>query len=319
MHSANSWAEPKETKYENRKYAFDHAISGDLGRPVDIRRLGTTAPGLGGGRCTMSGSGRESISDRRRIRRYEERSRTWVQGLPRGPWLPSLSIAVQPGGELAGLRRQAKSGGCAQSASPGLRCPPFNLGVAFPNGLRQRGIAIEGAFVEARQGREAGTFPGHVHDPPLCNAEPGFAKRDLEHLRSHLRFLLEGTHVQCPSCRHLTNRAAAWKALSSRQRPRPQGGNSRPGPRRARRHQTPLVLRRTVVRSDRAGAHPRQKSLVWRQRRVDRGAGDRPMAEPACPGVAARAKPTIVMTPVRHQAIQEVFLGRPDALQADRP
>jgi hypothetical protein len=58
---------------------------------------------------------------------------------------------------------------------------------------------------------------------------------------------------------------------------------------------------------------------IRRQRRVDRGAGDRPMAEPACPGVAARAKPTIVMTPVRHQAIQEVFLGRPDGLQADRP
>jgi hypothetical protein len=122
MHSANSWVEPKETKYENRKYAFDHAISGDLGRPVDIRRLGTTAPGLGSGRCTMSGSGRESISYRRRIRRYEECSRTWVQGLPRGPWLPSLSIAVQPGGELAGLlRRQAKSVGCAVSlARPAL-------------------------------------------------------------------------------------------------------------------------------------------------------------------------------------------------------
>jgi hypothetical protein len=58
---------------------------------------------------------------------------------------------------------------------------------------------------------------------------------------------------------------------------------------------------------------------VRRQRRVDGGAGDRPVAEPACPGVAARAKAPIVMTPVRHQAIQEVFLGRPDALQADRP
>ena len=58
---------------------------------------------------------------------------------------------------------------------------------------------------------------------------------------------------------------------------------------------------------------------VWRQRRVDGSACDRPMAEPACPGVAARAKPAIVMTPVQHQAIQEVFLGRPDALQADRP
>ena len=55
---------------------------------------------------------------------------------------------------------------------------------------------------------------------------------------------------------------------------------------------------------------------VRRQRRVDGRAGDRPMA---CPGVAARAKPAIVMTPVQHQAIQEVFLGRPDALQADRP
>jgi hypothetical protein len=59
-----SGAGPKETKYENRKYAFDHAISGALGRPVDIKRLGTTAPRLGGGRCTMSGPGRESISDR---------------------------------------------------------------------------------------------------------------------------------------------------------------------------------------------------------------------------------------------------------------
>jgi Domain of unknown function (DUF3387) len=28
-----------------------------------------------------------------------------LQGLSRGPWLPSLSIAVRPGSELAGLRR----------------------------------------------------------------------------------------------------------------------------------------------------------------------------------------------------------------------
>jgi hypothetical protein len=64
---------------------------------------------------------------------------------------------------------------------------------------------------------------------------------------------------------------------------------------------------------------PEILETIRRQRRVDGRAGDRPMAEPACPGVAARAKPAIVMTPVQHQAIQEVFLGRPDALQADRP
>jgi hypothetical protein len=85
-------AEPKETKHENRKHAFSCALSGAFGRYVDITRLGAATPRVGGGRCTMSGSGRESISDRRRIRRYEERSRTWVSGLPSRPWLSSLSV-----------------------------------------------------------------------------------------------------------------------------------------------------------------------------------------------------------------------------------
>jgi hypothetical protein len=58
---------------------------------------------------------------------------------------------------------------------------------------------------------------------------------------------------------------------------------------------------------------------VRRQRRINGGTGDRSMAKPACPGVAARAESPIVMTPVRHQAIQEAFLGRPDAIQAGRP
>jgi hypothetical protein len=71
---------------------------------------------------------------------------------------------------------------------------PRDLGLALPKDLRQRGVAVEDALVEARQGREAGALPGHVHNPPLCHAEPGFAERGLELLRRHLRFLLEGTH-----------------------------------------------------------------------------------------------------------------------------
>jgi hypothetical protein len=82
-------AEPKETKHENRKHAFGCVLSGTFGRHVDITRLGAV-PRLGGGRCTMSDSGREPISDRRRIRGYEERSRTCVPGLPSRPWLSSL-------------------------------------------------------------------------------------------------------------------------------------------------------------------------------------------------------------------------------------
>jgi hypothetical protein len=82
-------AEPKETKHENRKHAFGCVLSGTFGRYVDITRLGAV-PRVGGGRCTMSGSGRESISDRRRILGYEERSRTCVPGLPSRPWLSSL-------------------------------------------------------------------------------------------------------------------------------------------------------------------------------------------------------------------------------------
>jgi len=82
-------AEPKETKHENRKHAFGCVLSGTFGRYVDITRLGAV-PRVGGGRCTMSGSGREPISDRRRILGYEERSRTCVPGLPSRPWLSSL-------------------------------------------------------------------------------------------------------------------------------------------------------------------------------------------------------------------------------------
>jgi hypothetical protein len=74
---------------ENRKHAFGCVLSGTFGRYVDITRLGAV-PRVGGGRCTMSGSGRESISDRRRILGYEERSRTCVPGLPSRPWLSSL-------------------------------------------------------------------------------------------------------------------------------------------------------------------------------------------------------------------------------------
>jgi hypothetical protein len=74
---------------ENRKHAFGCVLSGTFGRYVDITRLGAV-PSVGGGRCTMSDSGRESISDRRRILGYEERSRTCVPGLPSRPWLSSL-------------------------------------------------------------------------------------------------------------------------------------------------------------------------------------------------------------------------------------
>ena len=74
---------------ENRKHAFGCVLSGTFGRYVDITRLGAV-PRVGGGRCTMSGSGREPISDRRRILGYEERSRTCVPGLPSRPWLSSL-------------------------------------------------------------------------------------------------------------------------------------------------------------------------------------------------------------------------------------
>ena len=81
----NCWcgcgAESKERKHENRKHAFGCVLSGTFGRYVDITRLGAV-PRMGGGRCTMSGSGRESISDRRRILGYEERSCTCVPGLP---------------------------------------------------------------------------------------------------------------------------------------------------------------------------------------------------------------------------------------------
>jgi hypothetical protein len=83
-------AEPKETKHENRKHAFGCVLSGTFGRYVDITRLGATTSRVGGGRCTMSGSGRESISDRRRIRGYEGRARQSIQGLPIWPRLPSL-------------------------------------------------------------------------------------------------------------------------------------------------------------------------------------------------------------------------------------
>jgi hypothetical protein len=72
--------------------------------------------------------------------------------------------AVQPGGELAGLRRQVTAAGARRSGPPGLRCgPPLNFGVAFPNDLRQRGIAIDDAFIEAQQGSEAGTPARYVN------------------------------------------------------------------------------------------------------------------------------------------------------------
>jgi hypothetical protein len=39
--------------------------------------------------------------------------------------------------------------GCAQSAASSLRCGPSpDLGVALPNGLRQRGVAVDDAFIE---------------------------------------------------------------------------------------------------------------------------------------------------------------------------
>jgi hypothetical protein len=127
--------EPKETKYENRKHAFGCILSGTFGRHLDITRLGATTSRVGGRRCTMSGSGRESISDRRRIRGYEERSRTWVQVLPRGPWLPSLSVGRPAVRRTCRLEAPGEGDGCAQSASPGLRCPTLSLGVAFAETL----------------------------------------------------------------------------------------------------------------------------------------------------------------------------------------
>jgi hypothetical protein len=81
--------------------------------------------------------------------------------------------------------------------------------------------------------------------------------------------------------------------------------------------QAPQIMHATC--HSRLSLPPEILEPIRRQRCVDGGAGDLPMTEPACPGVAARAKPPIVMTPGRHQAIQEVFLGRPDGRQADRP
>jgi hypothetical protein len=66
---------------------------------------------------------------------------------------------------------------------------------------------------------------------------------------------------------------------------------------------------------------PKVLEPVRRQRRVDGRAGDRPMPKPVLdrPGVVARGISPIVMIPVQHRAIQEVFLGRPYALPEGRP
>jgi Domain of unknown function (DUF4167) len=81
--------EPRESKHEDREH-FDCAVSRTLSRGPDIGRLGASS-GVGGGRCKVSGSGPSAISDRPRIRRYEERSCTCLPSLPRGPWLSSLA------------------------------------------------------------------------------------------------------------------------------------------------------------------------------------------------------------------------------------
>ena len=116
---------------ENRKHAFGCVLSGTFGRYVDITRLGAV-PRVGGGRCTMSGSGRESISDRRRIRGYEERSRTCVPGLPSRPWLSSL---------VPCRLRNARSGRQSRQHSRDLYRLPFTPGrgqnaAATPAGRR---------------------------------------------------------------------------------------------------------------------------------------------------------------------------------------
>jgi hypothetical protein len=56
---------------------------------------------------------------------------------------------------------------------------------------RQRGVAVDGAVVEARQGGEAGAPARDVHDPAMVDPEAGFAERGAEFGRGHLRFLFE--------------------------------------------------------------------------------------------------------------------------------
>ena len=88
----------------------------------------------------------------------------------------------------------------------------------------------------------------------------------------------------------LIPKVAASNERLRRARPGPQGGNSRPGRRRARRHQTWPTFRPIAVRFDRAGAYSRQKSLNrFGAKAVVNGRGDRLVAEPVLdrPGVVA--------------------------------
>jgi hypothetical protein len=67
--------------------------------------------------------------------------------------------------------------GARRSGAPVLRCPPHDLGVAFPKDLRQRGVAIEDAFIEARQGRV--DHEGHLVEGKVpTKALAGFIDRN---------------------------------------------------------------------------------------------------------------------------------------------
>ena len=52
-----------------------------------------------------------------------------------------------------------------------------------------------GCAAQARQRSEAAALAGHVHDPPLCHAEPGFTMGGFELCCGHLRFPFEGCMV----------------------------------------------------------------------------------------------------------------------------
>jgi hypothetical protein len=50
-----------------------------------------------------------------------------------------------------------------RSAAPGLRRGPArDLGFTLKKDFRQRGVAVDGAFIEARQGSEAGTLTRYI-------------------------------------------------------------------------------------------------------------------------------------------------------------
>ena len=85
----------KEREHENRKHAFDGALSGAFICYVDITSLGATR-GVGGSRCKVSSSAPESISERPRSREYQEQSRKSIPGLPVCPRLPSVAHRPWP-------------------------------------------------------------------------------------------------------------------------------------------------------------------------------------------------------------------------------